>query len=147
MPLYKNYGRWKTFDCLFGFRVKSYVTNTIILSWDKILLTSVIEKSIVKNTHMYIYTLYIYIYIYNVYKAIRFGLKRTSSVWVWRIYAIKKIQTQNRTYFTWYLKWIFLLLKLTVQWIMSLSAASLRFHLCFCKMNTINLFWFKYDGL
>jgi hypothetical protein len=42
MPLYKNCGRWKTFDCIFGFSVKSYVRNTINLSWNKILLTSVI---------------------------------------------------------------------------------------------------------
>jgi hypothetical protein len=42
MPLYKNCGWWKTFDCIFGFSVKRYVRNTINLSWDKILLTSVI---------------------------------------------------------------------------------------------------------
>jgi hypothetical protein len=40
MPLYKNYGRWKNFDCIFGFSVKSYIRDTINLSWDKILLTS-----------------------------------------------------------------------------------------------------------
>jgi hypothetical protein len=43
MPLYKNCGRWKNFNCVFGFSVKSYVRNTTNLSWDKILLTSVIE--------------------------------------------------------------------------------------------------------
>jgi hypothetical protein len=43
--LYKNCGRWKKFDCIFGFSVKSYVRNTINLSWDKILLTSVIGFS------------------------------------------------------------------------------------------------------
>ena len=32
------------FDCLFGFSVKSYVRNTINLSYAKILLTSVIAK-------------------------------------------------------------------------------------------------------
>jgi hypothetical protein len=42
MPLYKNCGWWKNFDCIFGFSVKNYVRNTINLSWDKILLTSVI---------------------------------------------------------------------------------------------------------
>jgi hypothetical protein len=44
MPLYKNCGWWKNFDCIFGFSVKSYVRNTINLSWDKILLTSVIKN-------------------------------------------------------------------------------------------------------
>jgi hypothetical protein len=49
MPLYKTYGRWKNFDCIFGFSVKSYVRNTINLSWAKILMTSVIcSHSIVK---------------------------------------------------------------------------------------------------
>jgi hypothetical protein len=43
MPLYKNCGWWKNFDYIFGFSVKSYVRNTINLSWDKILLTSVID--------------------------------------------------------------------------------------------------------
>jgi hypothetical protein len=33
----------KNFDCTFGFSAKSYVRNTINLSWDKILLTSVIS--------------------------------------------------------------------------------------------------------
>jgi hypothetical protein len=41
MPLYKNCGRWKNFDSIFGFSVKSYVRNTINLSWAKNLLTSV----------------------------------------------------------------------------------------------------------
>jgi len=41
-PLYKNCGRWKNFDCIFGFSVKSYGRNTINLSCAKILLTSVI---------------------------------------------------------------------------------------------------------
>jgi hypothetical protein len=40
--LYKNCGWWKKFDCIFGFSVKSYVRHTINLSWNKILLTSVI---------------------------------------------------------------------------------------------------------
>jgi hypothetical protein len=44
--LYKNCGRWKNFDCIFGFSVKSYVRNTINLSWSKILLTRVIEGKI-----------------------------------------------------------------------------------------------------
>jgi hypothetical protein len=57
MPLYKNCGRLKYFDCIFGFRVKSYVRNTINLSWDKILLTSVIihgqlnTKGTITNLH------------------------------------------------------------------------------------------------
>ena len=42
MSLYKNCGWWKNSDCIFEFSVKSYVTNTINLSWDKILLPSVI---------------------------------------------------------------------------------------------------------
>jgi hypothetical protein len=42
MPLYKNCGWWKNCDCMFGFSVKSYVRNTINLSWDKILLTNII---------------------------------------------------------------------------------------------------------
>jgi hypothetical protein len=37
-------GDGKNFDCIFGFSVKSYVRNPINLSWDKILLTSVIIK-------------------------------------------------------------------------------------------------------
>jgi hypothetical protein len=44
MPLYKNCGWWKHFDCIFGFSVKSYVRNTINLSWTKILLGSVINN-------------------------------------------------------------------------------------------------------
>jgi hypothetical protein len=47
MPLYKNCGRWKNFDCIFGFNVKSYVRNTTNLLWDKILLTSVIRDQVV----------------------------------------------------------------------------------------------------
>jgi hypothetical protein len=46
MPLYKNCGRWKNFDCIFGFSVKRYVRNTIDLSWDIILLTSVINNKL-----------------------------------------------------------------------------------------------------
>jgi hypothetical protein len=42
MPLYKHCGRWKNFDSIFEFSVKGYVRNAINLSWDKILLTSVI---------------------------------------------------------------------------------------------------------
>ena len=45
--LYKNCGRWKNFDCIFGFSVKSYVRNTINLSCAKILLTSVINYGII----------------------------------------------------------------------------------------------------
>ena len=44
MSLHKNCGWWKNSDCIFEFSVKSYVTNTINLSWAKILLPSVIEK-------------------------------------------------------------------------------------------------------
>jgi hypothetical protein len=44
MPLYKNCGQLKNFDCIFGFSAKRYVRNTINLSWDKMLLTSVISK-------------------------------------------------------------------------------------------------------
>jgi hypothetical protein len=43
MPLYKNCGRWKNVDCIYWISVKSYVSNIINLSWDKILLTSVIN--------------------------------------------------------------------------------------------------------
>jgi hypothetical protein len=43
MPLYKTCVWWKNFDCIFGFSVKSYVRNTINLSWAKILLSSVIS--------------------------------------------------------------------------------------------------------
>jgi hypothetical protein len=43
MPLYKICVWWKNFDCIFGFSMKSYVRNTVNLSWAKILLTSVIE--------------------------------------------------------------------------------------------------------
>ena len=41
MSLHKNCGWWKNSDCIFEFSVKSYVTNTINLSWAKILLPSV----------------------------------------------------------------------------------------------------------
>ena len=43
MSLYKNCGWWKNCDCIFEFSVKSYVTNTIKLSFAKILLPSVIK--------------------------------------------------------------------------------------------------------
>jgi hypothetical protein len=42
MLLCKNCGWCKNFDCIFEFRVKSYVRNTIKLSCTKIFLTSVI---------------------------------------------------------------------------------------------------------
>ena len=42
MSLHKNCGWWKNSDCIFEFSVKSYLTNTINLSWAKILLPSVI---------------------------------------------------------------------------------------------------------
>jgi hypothetical protein len=36
-------GDGKNFDCIFGFSVKSYVRNTINMSWTKILLSSAIR--------------------------------------------------------------------------------------------------------
>jgi hypothetical protein len=42
MSLCKTWGRWKNFDCVFEFSVKSYVRNTINLSCAKILFPSVI---------------------------------------------------------------------------------------------------------
>ena len=48
--MYKNYGRWRNFDCIFGFSVKSYVRNTINISYDKILLNNVIGKG--RVTHV-----------------------------------------------------------------------------------------------
>ena len=42
MSLYKSCGRWKNFDCIFEFSVKSYVRNTINLSYAKIVFHSVI---------------------------------------------------------------------------------------------------------
>jgi len=47
--LYKNCGRWKRFDCIFGFSVKSYVRNTINLSCAKNLLTSVTDRHCVTH--------------------------------------------------------------------------------------------------
>jgi hypothetical protein len=58
MPLYKNCGRWKNFDCIFGFSVKSYVRNTINLSWDKILLTGVIKRITYLSRKLYVLSVY-----------------------------------------------------------------------------------------
>ena len=44
MSLHKNCGWWKNSDYVFEFSVKSYVTNTINLSWSKILLPSAIDR-------------------------------------------------------------------------------------------------------
>jgi hypothetical protein len=54
MPLYKNCGRWKYFDYIFGFSVKSYVRNIINVSWDKILLTSEISQISTYSNHTFI---------------------------------------------------------------------------------------------
>jgi len=42
MSFYKTYGWWKNFDCIFEFRVKSYVRNRINLSCAKIIFPSII---------------------------------------------------------------------------------------------------------
>ena len=45
MALYKNFGRWKTFDCIFEFSVKIYFRNTINFSCAKFMFPSVISAS------------------------------------------------------------------------------------------------------
>ena len=45
MSLYKNCGRWKNFDYIFEFSVKSYVRNTINLLCAKIVFPRVIKRA------------------------------------------------------------------------------------------------------
>jgi hypothetical protein len=51
MPLYKNCGWWKNFDCIFKFSMKGYIRNTINLSCAKILLPSVIKRMQLLSLH------------------------------------------------------------------------------------------------